>query len=170
MKYLFILPIIVLSLSSCTNNRINEDLPQTDSVQHSLSLLKSLNAIGLDSLSRFKYSIDFEKVDNKKILLDNFRIVDIMDGAIKIRPIGRLNNYLFVISADTIKDIDGLANHKYDLLFSIDGVKKLDYKLDTSLNDKEESTNDDPSISIDLSNDRTQFIVYGSLDSLITLK
>lgn len=155
---------------SCTNNHATGDLSQTDSVRYNPALLKSLNAIPIDSLYGFKYTIDFEKLDDKKILLDNFRIVDIMDGAIKIRPIGRLNNYLFVISTDTIKDTYGLANHKYDLLFEIDGVRKLDYKLDTSLNDKEKSDNNDPSISIDLTPSHKRFIIYGSLDSLVYLK
>lgn len=166
---------------SCENTSTRSEKNEVDSISVQESVKKAaLNKILiqekpdfiLDSLN-LEYTIDGQKIINKKVLVDVSRIRDIYEDKDRINHIiinGSYRHYIDLICTSEQVKIIRDANYKSSIYLIINpiSVRKIDFEYVSNVNGEFFEEGEKPTAHIDVEDLRKRFIINGKLINIKT--
>ena len=184
-RYHLILPfaIIWISISSCSGGKhANSQIAEQDSLTRDSiskankidSLSTSLQALDFSKIKRFKYSIDFDTILNKRVFLIHYRILDIQklkDHYCLKLNVAREEQVQLTLDSTQLDFLRKFDETMHPILiFAITKVKKVDFKVIAEVDDDSDSEdkNDEKTASLDIEPiyGAGHFIINGKLLSI----
>ncbi len=126
----------------------------------------------LDSVN-LKYSIDGQKIINKKVLIDISRISDIFEDKDRINHIISNDSYGrhidLICTTEQVEIIrDANYNNVIYLIINPISIRKIDFEYVSSVDDDYFEEGEKPTSMIQVENLRNKFIIKGKLINIIT--